>query len=366
MKNVTRDLDAERMGTSTDLGYKPRDRLLDLARRHTVPLFAHLELTKRCNLACVHCYVAGGLSELCADRWVALIDELAAAGCLGVTLTGGEICLCADWQSIATRVHERRMLLTVLTNGTLLTDEDCGFLSGLRPRRVAISLYGAVAEMHDAITGVQGSHARAVDGIRMLKAHGVRCQISSVLMRENLSEFSEIIRLAKELDCEFRFDPTVGPRADGDVSVLEHRVPASDLRTFYSDPDIRARSAIGVLLASEARRSRPRRAIRACAAGFSSVTVDADGLVRACMGLEPVFGSIAVAPFAEVWTGAVASGFREAASAPLIECGNCELSGYCSTRCPRMALAEDGDLLGPSTRACEVAGVLREMLNDRA
>ncbi len=106
-------------------GRSVRDALRARARAHAVPLTAFLELTKRCNLSCYHCYVAGDRAEMGTERWLELIDELEAEGSLHISLTGGELGLRRDWLAIAQRVKQRHMTLTVLTNGTLFSRRGC-------------------------------------------------------------------------------------------------------------------------------------------------------------------------------------------------------------------------------------------------
>ena len=79
------------------------------------------------------------------------------------------------------------------------------------------------------------------------------------------------------------------------------------------------------------------------------------------MGFPPPFGNVAATDFAGVWKGAAAVEHRRAMSAPLKACAACELRAACGVRCPRLALVEDGDMSGVSSRACELAGILAEM-----
>ena len=76
----------------------------DVAGRR-VPVEGVLEPTFRCNLRCVHCYVnqpAGSAEEqareLGTERSLALIDEMAEAGCLNLLMTGGEVLLRPDFE----------------------------------------------------------------------------------------------------------------------------------------------------------------------------------------------------------------------------------------------------------------------------
>src|SRR4051812_31117124 len=93
-----------------------------------IPILGGLELTFRCNLACIHCYVnlppadrAEARRERTTDEWFAIIDQVAEAGCLWLTLTGGEPLLRPDFCDIYRHAHKRGLLLSVYTNATLIT-----------------------------------------------------------------------------------------------------------------------------------------------------------------------------------------------------------------------------------------------------
>jgi len=79
------------------------------------------------------------------------------------------------------------------------------------------------------------------------------------------------------------------------------------------------------------------------------------------MGLPPSVGNVACTPFAEVWRGPAAAAHRRAMREPLPVCSHCDLLDYCTVRCPRLAVVEDGDISGPSRRACELASLVKDM-----
>jgi radical SAM protein with 4Fe4S-binding SPASM domain len=303
--------------------------------------------------------VAGGTAELPTERWVELVGELADEGCMKVGLTGGEVALREDFLVVAAAVKRQRMALTVMTNGTCFGETDIQELAALRPTLVAISLYAASADAHDRITGTEGSFERSLETLRRLKELGVACRVACVLMNENLSEYQGLIALAESMGCSCRFDPTVGPRADGDVTPLAHRVSADLLAPFFLDEFVMEATREGRLALHPV----PPSAGKAggCSAGFTGLFVEATGAVWPCIGLPPSLGNVADRAFLEVWRGDVARGFRHAMSGPRTECQRCERLPLCSTYCPRIAAAENGDALGKSARACEMAAMVQNL-----
>ena len=337
-----------------------RERFRAQARHSRVPVKAQIELTTRCSLRCVHCYIGNhDRPELPLARVIELVDELADAGCMVVGLTGGELALRGGWLDVAGRVRQRGMLLSILTSGTSFSADDLKELIVLRPARVSVSLYGSTAPLHESVTRVEGSFAGSLATLRQLAAAGVPCRVSSVLMPQNIHDFRAIAALAEGLGAEFVFDPTVAPRDDGSSDVTDFRIEPQRLKEFYLSGIIASRSRPGQLAtASQA----PGRLPPAnCDAGFSTVFVDAQGEVYPCMGFPPSFGGLSGASFREVWLGSIAEAHRGAMERPLHGCDRCDIAGYCRSRCARLAAVEDGDLSGPSSWACKITAITVEM-----
>jgi radical SAM protein with 4Fe4S-binding SPASM domain len=345
------------------LGASPRERLYRAAAAEAIPLTALVELTASCNLRCVHCYGtrqgAALEQELPTDRFVALMAELAAEGCLSVALTGGEIGTRPDWADVAWAAKRARMTVSLMTNGTLFTADDVEAIRRLHVRRVCVSLYGASAEVHDFVTRVEGSFQRTLATVRALRAAGVTCRVSTVLMKANDGEHQAILRLARELGCAFLAGPNVFPRADGRTDVMEQRVSVDFLRRFYSDAEVAPQCVEGRIATSKL--GPTRRSVENCGAGVVGAFLSAGGDVLPCMGFEPSFGSILHADFRAVWHGAAAQAHRSLMARPLAACSACEISAFCTQRCARIAKVEDGSPLGPSSRACDVARLLYDM-----
>ena len=328
------------------------------AAAHAIPLKAVLELTKRCNLRCYQCYVSRPGEELSTERVVGIIGELADGGCMSVTLSGGEVGLRGDFLRVAGEVKRQRMQLTVLTNGTAFDDEVVHGLARLKPSLVAVSFYGATAAPHERVTGIPGSFGRAMETVRLLRSLGVRCRLHGVLLDDTWDQFAAIAELAEAMGCDWRFDPSVAPTQEGDLNVVSHRVPVERLIECFRHPLVEDRFreyAAGQLKASisSARTAN-------CPAGMTAVFVAADGGVFACMGFPPLFGNVATQSLHDVWHSPAAEAHRRRMRQPLTACQECELLRYCTVRCPRVALVEDGDVSGPSKRACELAGVVRD------
>src|SRR6185436_20197766 len=109
--------------------------LHDRAYDACIPLHVTLELTLRCNIRCTHCYNfdrdqprSGSGPELSLAEIRPLLDDLRRAGTLFLSLTGGEAMVHPRFWEIADEAAARGFAVTVLSNGTLLTDSACARL----------------------------------------------------------------------------------------------------------------------------------------------------------------------------------------------------------------------------------------------
>src|SRR5258708_5136124 len=111
-----------------------------------VPLSGLLELTSRCNLRCVHCYLgpqdvywAKREQELSTAQVLSIIDQITAAGCLYLGITGGDPMVRPDFPVIYTRARQNGLLVTVLCNGILVRDSVVELFKKYPPSCVEIS-----------------------------------------------------------------------------------------------------------------------------------------------------------------------------------------------------------------------------------
>src|SRR3954469_6751781 len=193
------------------------DRVRDRALADRVPLAVHFDLTYRCNERCIHCYLDHeDHGEMTTAEVKNVLDQLAAAGTLFLTFSGGELLLRNDFFELVEYARALRFDLKIKTNAILMTEVAAIRLRDAGVRQIQISVYSHRAEVHDAITKVKGSLGRTVAAIRFLTALGLRVTIANVLMRQNASDYPGVQALAAELGAGFTIDPTITPKMDGD------------------------------------------------------------------------------------------------------------------------------------------------------
>lgn len=358
------------------------------AQRARVPLDGSLELTHRCNLRCVHCYLgdqgairAARRDELGTGEIVGLIDELVAAGNLNLTLTGGDPMVRKDFATIYTHAVRSGLLVTVFCDAVLVSDAIVEVFDRYPPRMVEVSLYGATAATYERITQVPGSFARCMAGIERLHRAGHRFSLKTVLMSLNRHELEAMEAVAASYGVDFHFDTAVfpclphhdnggganAPRAPASVDVappsLEQpvslRLPAKDAAAAHlASPERRDR------LASFYARTRdipPSPYLYSCGAGQTVFHVDPYGNLQPCVISTNVDYNVREGGFRRGWDGPVAA-IRDIEARAGHDCQACDKRALC-TGCPALFAAENGAGDRKSPYVCEMTHAIHAGLD---
>jgi len=160
-------------------------------------------VTRRCNLRCVHCYAhareEAGADELTTEQGKVLIDDLAAFGVPVVLFSGGEPLARKDLPELAAYAVGKGMRAVISTNGTLITASMARTLKEIGLSYVGISLDG-MQEVNDRFRAVPGAFRGALDGIRNCQAAGIKVGLRFTINRFNVLEIPSIFKLIEEMD----------------------------------------------------------------------------------------------------------------------------------------------------------------------
>jgi SynChlorMet cassette radical SAM/SPASM protein ScmF len=163
-------------------------------------------LTDTCNLFCRHCWIEPRcsseekpLSAIDRTLFVSILDQAEPLGTRGIKLTGGEPLLHPQIDEFLEIIRQRRLRLTVETNGTLCTPGLAERIAACERAFAAVSLDAAEAETHEWIRGKEGCFAAAVTGIGNLVAAGLKPQVIMTIMQRNKGQMEAVVRLAESL-----------------------------------------------------------------------------------------------------------------------------------------------------------------------
>ena len=334
------------------------------SQNRRAPLEVSIEVTRRCPLDCLHCYNnlpmadhAARTQELSFEEHCHLLDELVAEGCLWILYTGGEIFARKDFLQIYTEAKKRGFLVTLFTNGTMITPRVADYLAEWRPFSIEITLYGATRETYEALTQIPGSYDRCIKGIRLLLERNLPLKLKTVPTTINHHEVFEMKRLAEEeFGVEFKFDPLINPRIDCSQSPLAVRLsPEQAVALDFTDPRRKEdyRRLAEKELSAPPEEGRAQKQKYSCGGGVHGCAIDPYGTMSICVISHQQGYDIREGSFREGWEGPLQEIRNQPRTRPTI-CDHCQIQTLCSM-CPANGELENGDPESPVEFLCQVA-----------
>ncbi len=346
-----------------------------------------IELTERCNLNCIHCYInqpAGNREvqsrEMPTEQVQGVLREAAELGCLTVRFTGGEPLLRPDFADIYLFARKMGLRVQIFTNATLITSELADLFAAMPPlEKIEISIYGMSADSYRAVTGAHGAYGAAMLAVRHLLERKTPFVVKGALLPQNAGDIESFEAWATTfsgMDSPPDYAMFLDLRARRDSEEKNRRIrqlrcsPEEGLRFLLHRPDYYRTEAIQFC---KKFLSGPTDRLFPCGAG-NSVCVDAYGRAQLCMMLrhpETVY---------DLKNGSLSNMLLEftpkmrkmVARNPdyLKRCARCFLRGLCE-QCPAKSWMEHGTLDTPVEYLCAVAhaqarnlGLLKE--NEKA
>ncbi|MGV8110555.1 SynChlorMet cassette radical SAM/SPASM protein ScmE [Methanospirillum sp.] len=347
------------------------------------PRSVDLSLTGRCNLKCRYCFYADSMaarSDLPTKRWLSFFEELGRLAVQRVTLSGGEVFTRSDLFDLIDGVIENRMRYSILSNGTLITEEVIEALQeGKRRMRmdsIQVSIDGSCAEVHDR-SRPPHSFERAVNGLRLLKETHFPVTVRVTLNHHNIDDLEKIahlliddIGLSSFSTNEAEVMGTARCSGESITLSVSERKKAMEVLTRLNDqyggrigaqagPLSRAKmfQEIETRLEKGETDQPGRGTLCSCGGVFSKMAVLHDGTMVPCNMLPTLtMGVIGMHSLQDAWlhspTINAVRRRREIPIAALEECKDCSYSGFCTGGCPASVMAKSGRLIGIDPLCC--------------
>ncbi len=189
-------------------------------------------ITRLCNLKCVHCYNDSGVGKPCNDvsteHAKEVLADLAGYGVPSVLFSGGEPLMRHDLFELMDYARGKGLRTVISTNGTLISEDAAAKIKNLGVSYVGISLDG-VGEINDKFRGVSGAFDRAVAGIRNCQDAGVRVGLRLTLTKRNVQDIEALFEFFEkenvERACFYHLVPSGrgGGIADEDLTHAQSR-----------------------------------------------------------------------------------------------------------------------------------------------
>ena len=338
-------------------------------------------ITGHCNLRCAYCSHFGSAGEVPADlaagEWLEFFQEVGQAQVLEVCLSGGEPFIREDLRQLIDGIVQNRMRFSLLTNGTLITEEISAYLASTgRCNGLQVSLDGSMPETHDACRR-EGNFYRAVDGIRQLQEQQLPVTVRVTIHKHNVLDLANVAKLlledlglpgfstnaasymglcqqnaeqimlsAQDRTCAMETLLSLAEKYPGRISATAG--PLAEARQWLEMEQARR----------EGREFLPGKGyLTGCAGPLSKLAVRADGVMVPCTQLSHLeLGRINQDDLVEVWQQHPSLvRLRQRHTIPLREfdfCRGCDYLNYCSGNCPALAYTLYGTENHPSPDAC--------------
>ena len=356
----------DQLGSVAD-GHQLIGQVQSWAYANTIPLNASIEITLRCNIRCRHCYnfdrdvettacASDVEPALSAEEILSLMTDLREAGCLFLSLTGGEVLLHPQLFSFLDHARALNLTVQLLSNGTLLRPGMAKRLAGYpNLLGVSVSIYGATPAVHDGITQVSGSFRRTWAGAQRLRALGVAVRMKLIVMRQNAHEVAAMRAAATEHGFAYLADVTITARHDGDDTSLCTRVTPEQLEELYRGP---LRDLVPTRSRPVTEESFP------CNCARGNCAISARGDVFPCVSVPITAGNIRRQPFKEIWQDSpVFQRIRGLRIADYAQCAPCPHNAHCS-RDRGAAYNASGSYTGVDPFVCATAKLAHRLFDE--
>lgn len=200
-----------------------KDLTRKILRKSRIPINGGIELLSCCNLKCIHCYNAEEKREFMDKHFAFCIaDQLEKLGTLHVYLTGGEVMLHPSFIEIYEYFRKKGILVSLMTNGTLLTDEILECLLRYTPYLLDISLYGATEETYEKVTGVKGAFDKLLNNLKKLQHADINFSLKTVALKENFKDAEGMLKIANSFGKRLNIYSDIRPCNNGNTNPLLH------------------------------------------------------------------------------------------------------------------------------------------------
>ena len=322
-----------------------------------------INLTRRCNLACEHCYMdaearlQGGEGELTTDEVNGLLDEIASrSNETMVVLTGGEPLIRQDIEALVSHGNQLGLSVVIGTNGVLLNEQRVKSLKAAGAMGVGISLDSLDPASHDDFRGCRGSWEKTLNGMELCRRHELPFQVHFSVTEQNAHEVQSMIDFTKAAGAHvlniFFLVCTGRGESMSDITPFRYEQVLQQLvETQEQTEDLIIRARCAPYYKRVAYQHNPDSPLTraegyeggGCLAGIHYCRITPEGGVTACPYIPDEDGSIRESGFWQIWDNAPT--FGQLRNPTLHgKCGQCEFQKLCGG-CRARPLAMGGTLM---------------------
>ncbi|MCK4993689.1 MAG: radical SAM protein [Candidatus Omnitrophica bacterium] len=331
-------------------------------------------LTRRCNLACRHCYLESKninyKNELSTPKIKKVIDSLAKIDIPVLLFSGGEPLVHKDILALIEYAKEKKIRVGLSTNGTLITKVLAKRLAKAGIDYVGVSIDGAKS-LHDKFRKMKGAYDRAIKGIINAQEAGLKTGVRFTISKANAADLPSVLDLCiKEKIprfCMYHLVYSGRGKSIANIDIdnkarrkvvdfLVHRALEYNKKKFDFEMLTVDNHADGIYIYNYLKKIKSQIAAQVlellefhggCSAGSKVVDISPTGDVFACQfWQQEAMGNINNTDFSKIWLNKNDKSLcqlRSKSSYLLGKCGVCRYKSYCGG-CRIRALVVHNDL----------------------
>lgn len=297
-----------------------------------------------------------------------VLDEAKKLGTLQITLSGGELFLHKDIESIFKLCRQYDFSISILSNLLSVTDYHVSLLKEINPSLVQVSLYSMDAEEHDSITKVNGSFYKTKNNIEKLVDADIPVQISCPVMKINCTSYKNVLIYANKLKTKAYTDFIMMAQSNHDVGNLEHRISLDETEKLLKDILEFVRDYLNITLKQEPKSKDIKKFKKkpVCGVGIDSICLSANAEYFPCAGWQGlVVGNALTQTLKDVWENSIQlKQLRKITNASFPNCIDCKALDYCAMCLVRNYNENNGDMFKITKHFCDVAFLNKKLVEE--
>ena len=316
------------------------------------------EITLACCFSCEYCGSRAGRArdnELTTEECLSIVNQLVNLGCRRVSLIGGEVFIRKDWETIVNALIDGGIIVSIITNGFMINEDNTRKLKSLNVESVAISLDGP-KDIHDKYRQ-QGSFDKALSAIDLLSLYDVPVSIISTLHSENVKRLRELYGVLPKTNIfawQLQACSPMGNVKDGGISsAIDFKIVMDFVKKYTKKAPFRLGIADNVGyytgLKGEIRINSGDSIFGGCSAGLTAIGIDSVGNVKGCEALYDaafIEGNLREKSLSEIWYDPDAFAYNRKFSPDMLtgKCKTCEFGKRCAGGCRSYNYFSTGNL----------------------
>ena len=314
--------------------------------RFKYPSIIGISLTNRCNLKCKHCLMSSNTTNIDFNynKIIELIDYMSERNIKCLDLTGGEPTMYPYIHEIVTYAKKKNVNISMVTNGSYLTVQECKkfILEGIYSIRV--SLDGPNDSVHEYLRG-KGSYQKAINGIINLLSCGYKPKIQMVIHKKNYDFLDEMVDMLENLGIERLTIMPFFPIGRGEyvsglfINKNQWKKIIEDTNSKYLNRKISVEVDCPIQALYSDRGMN-------CIVGKQIMVIRENGDCIPCSSMNYVIGNIYSNSVEEIWASNI---MDEINNHDLLKgkCAKCHVKERCGGGCRALAYEMKGDFLCP-------------------